>query len=602
MQINSILLKLLGTFYENHKRSFSISGLDRVYSKTILERYLFTSRRRMVSSEDGIPLVPHLGYIRNQDIDIPNKQISLTDLSGSNVDMEDITVISFLYLDSNKFYSISNGVLSDEAFDALSNEWIGESSFPVVYHKNVDMRMITKASIVSDEKSFSLPILRLISSMTTYNQSSVYDLYVLVNIILGAKYHVGAGIVDEVQGNNILIGHSEYFDLKGRILVVENQNIEGITLLEELVHVSLDDNRTPESNLINYMIGSDISDEHKQYLRFLGQKVAKNIVVANIPLEIITDIDKDLLSSISSVISTTSQYKYASNTTAGEDSTEDITLGGGHSHIINKNAFVSPVEDSGLVLDIKTLLDTSVEATNSFEVTVNEETSLMESEGEYNASPLEDVATVSLGEDALNVISLYEGTTIDDHQNASEADMTIHDFVDLSSELIPTLKEKDDFTLEDSVINGVFTDGIIMGEEDARMGDALDVVLDSDNIDSMAMQSSLAIRKASEDLASMIDNISSSTVLEAENTVSIISSTRHQIVSYSVNSVQEETSTFVAKSEGISMNKTNINLTSRYEVEDSIIAGDEVIYTSTVTDTLRAEDIAYVETTTNIDD
>lgn len=602
MQINSILLKLLGTFYENHKRSFSITGLDKVYSKSILERYLFTSRRKMVSSGEGIPLVPHLGYIKNQDIDIPSKQIALTDSDGSSVGMENVTVISFLYLDSNKFYNISNGVLSDEAFNALSNEWIGESSFPVVYHKNVDMRMITEASIIGDEKNFSLPILRLISSMTTYNKSSIYDLYVLVNIILGAKYHVGVGVVDEVQGGNILIGYNEYFDLKGEIIVTEGQSIEGITLLEEVVRVSLDNNLSPDRNMLTSMLNNATTDEHKQYLRFLGQKVAKNVVVANIPLEIITNIDKEILSSIGSVISTISQYKYASSTIGGEDSIEEITMKGGYTHIINKASLVAVVEDSGLVLDIETLLNASVQGTSSFEVIENEAVSLMTSEGEYDTSPFEDVVTVGVNENALNIISLYEGATLDDEQNASEAELTNHNFIDITDELIPTLKGKDDFTLEDSVIDGIFTDGLIVEAENINLEDMLENVLDSDNIESMAIQSSLVIKRASEDLASMIDNVSSSTILEAENTVNVVSSTRHQIVSYSVSSPKEETSTFVAQSEGISMGQTDVNLTSRYETEDSIIAGDKMVYMSTIVDTLQAEDAANIETDTNIDD
>lgn len=600
MKINSILLKLLGTFYRHHKRTFTVTGLDNIYSKAILERYLVTCRRRVVSTLDRIPLVPHLGYIKYEDVDIPSKSILLTDIAGAYIDMNEVSIVSFMYIDSDQFFPINNGVLSDEGFDTLSQEWEGDGSFPVVFHKNVDTRMTTISSLVSDEKSFSMPILRLMAEMTTYNRSSVNDLYTLINIILGAQYITGAGVVEEIFEDYVLID-GETFQISGKIIVSEGQVLSGITLLEELASVSINEDATIASEKISTLIDSATTEESKKFLTLLGANVSKNLIVANIPLATITSVDTETISSIASLVSTTS-YMYVTETIEGEGETHDISPSSEMALLLEDPIGVAISIESGLELNIETSLDISVGEDVTATIPIGEEQELPDSEGQYTSDVFEDVATVLVSEEALNLIFEYEGMMVDDDYNTSTAELEDHDFVHADDSLVRLLKEQDDLTLGDTVLNGVFSDGIISGDDEATMDATLDTILASDNADTLMASSYASLSTKADSTLSIISELEGSSSYSSSSNIGVVTASRHQIVAYTTPSIGETNSLLMEQTEGVSMEKIDIVLNATYSYTDSIYATDTGGYDIMATDTISVEDVATVGTNTIVDE
>ncbi|MDF1879636.1 hypothetical protein JHD46_08305 [Sulfurimonas sp. SAG-AH-194-C20] len=602
MELNSIVLRLLGSFYKHSRDSFVTRGIDKIYSQLMFDRYVFTARREMMLSDGTIPIVPMMGYINIEDVDIPTKTIRITSISGENIELNGENIISFMYLDAKKFYSCEDGVLSDDGYKELEGLWDSSDSLPIVYHKDKSMRMTTFASSLSNEKDVSFEILRLLSSMSIFNKNSIGSISSMVNIMLGAKYYIGDAVVEEIIGGNILIKGTEYTVNKDYISVVEGQSISGITLLETPILVEFSTSSSIEMTKINNLINDSTSSSAlKEYLRAVGLKVSKRMIVANIPISTISETSTATLNALGGIVTQSSTFGYTSESIE-KSNIEEVLATESPTLKVKIPIKIELSEDSKIILNIHSSSNIQFEEDAVFAKTEEEFVSASGIVGELLPYEMMDNATIHYNEEYLTKLIEDELLMSDDEGSTSFAKQTSHNIVDVVSDDEMIMLGASDATLGDMVANGIYKEGIFSGKDSFSAIDNLLVKNDIGALEEIMISSIQETKKLVENLISPIDKLTSSTIVNKTDYIGSIIGDEVKVVTSAllISSVVDKTIIEVSPVT-IGTNITDKRV-GKYDVLESVYSSD-VSSTSKVSTfvTIGVEDIADVSTDVEID-
>ena len=314
LSMNSIFLRLLGTFYREVGDTKHNKFIDEVYSRLLLNRYKDIMLKIIYSNQkstlfNGV----HIGYIKAADIDVQKKTITVRDLSQGVV--EQYNFISFGLLEPENIYIVP----SDGARKQVSDEVIQKiASF------NLNEILILYGTVGVPQKAMQvwidgyqhseyrfikdlLPIaIEGLSEYVLYKQESRAKIETIFDILLGAIYSKSDSETVQEIDNEYVVTDKNIYHInevnKNRVVVKVGEKLQYLSPITKIVRIDNTLSKLTEiTKITNFLKTRSISAENIKFLKRLSLEYAKRSLIIDIPPDILISIPQPILSTIISV-------------------------------------------------------------------------------------------------------------------------------------------------------------------------------------------------------------------------------------------------------------------------------------------------------------
>ncbi len=420
LQKNKIFLSLLGSFYDNTAYTDFSSRLDYIYTSIIFNRYADIARMAVLSSpgSKGRGTV-HFGFVSSSDINPSTGEIYIKDVNGAIV--ENVNFFSVNFLDIEKFYSVDDGMVDNEAIVALSASTA--DSIPVTYMIDVSSEIFRNGILKFVENGTSddfLAILnaslRIISDQMAYYPSTAKLLHRLSNILLGAVYAIDNETILSVSADMVVTTKNTYYlegINNGRSFVEVGDIVVASDLITELATLNVDIAFIQDVGKIeSYINAMTPSISNTVFLRQISSAIVKKSASVIIPPDVFAEVDIEIISAVGDVFELSSAI--STNTSSGLlDSIE------GSSHdtdgwTVESNYIGEGIINEGWILTV--ILDSSNVSSESNDGIIFRDESLFFNDSSYiiKGEPIIDSMGANMSEDIAYKIksdSIVQGIT-----------------------------------------------------------------------------------------------------------------------------------------------------------------------------------------------
>lgn len=454
LQKNKIFLSLLGSFYNDTAYTDFSKRLDYIYTSSILNRYVNTLRKTILS-RDGVHTHNniHFGFINISEIDIATKTIVVRDIH--NTPVSDVNFISLAYLDIERFYSVSDGVVDAGALSALSGYSVAQ--IPIVYMIDVNIGTLRNGIYkfvdnMSDIDFFKIreSALRIVSDQMIYFPETLKLLHKLSNILLGALYSTNEEVVLSVSETMVVTTRNTYYlngANEGRAVVSVGDLLTQSQLVTELAYLSSDVSFINDlSKMTSYVNSIMPSYSNTVFLRKISSAIAKKRAAIVIAPDVFAAVDTEVISAVNLVFKLSSLTE--THTTSNLHDSLNIDMDENNLVILSSSSNIdvsmSGYWDLSISIDntvVEAVSDEKILSTNTVDVLVGDAFIL-------DLEPVIDSMDISLSDESVYRIDSLSGVT------GTTTEITYGDYIE-------------------TVISDVIEDGVAIGA-DSSIGEVSD--------------------------------------------------------------------------------------------------------------------------------
>ncbi len=611
---SSIFLKLMGTFYEQIGSTEFMRSFDVGYSSVLLSRYAEIMSTTILSNGlSNIFSSIRFGYINPLEIDVPLRKIVIRDIKTNVVSHADFISLSFY--DSDVAYAITNTdnsmIVDVEAImDMSDNGYVG--SIPVIYGTSGAPSMVIAEWLVANNDVSDYIIQELmpltlesLSRYSLYRDSSRNTINTVSNVLLGAIYAKTWETVIRVDEDTVYTNLTEYkIDgvNEGRIIVSVGDELAPFSLITQVSVISTDVGLIEDVNSMSaYVVATGLPVSNIIYLSRLSEAITKRSIVIDVPSDVITPENIDILSVISGAVNVSNSTETIINSFIVDSSMMDILSDCRNMHIdINE---VNIISSGKWILSIPG---------QGIDVEITDEDKMLLVDAENNAT----IGAAVEYEDAI----IHTGDSIHPSEKSIvmvENLLSMHVEESDSSEgiyvetVIATVEEKDDllYIVEDSASFGEIEDGSQVTEIKDATVSLSDVFTGEESrtskvlykqIMSVMISDSILTFTESIDYFSLQDNGFFSVDMLVEETIGI------DFMDESLFSMDENMS--ILDSEKIELKEyfnvyivEGIESSAGISIEDSLSIGDSSKYSLDISETIFITDSSDIESDVEID-
>lgn len=353
---NKIFLRLLGSFYDQVANTEFANKLDTIYTNILFNRYVDIFYAKLSLVDDSLTNIPMFGHVLTDEVDVSQKKIQIRDIHKNLIDPNGY--VSFGYIDIEKFYKISNGVVSQEVIDFISN--YGGSSNPIIYIKDVgvifengETNFLENIS-EEDNNYLTKASFRILANKSAYFPSTTKIIEEMVNIVCGALYASMEEEVLYVDDEMVITTKNEYLlegINAGKQCVVVGDKLNGGDLITKIIQTSGNNTILREVEKINsFMATVGLSTSNKDFLSNLSRNITKSKTNISIDMDLFTSLSTDTITLIAEVAQLSSNK--AVSTTSSKIMESSIGLSSSEDYIFERSDFISPIISEGWILDI----------------------------------------------------------------------------------------------------------------------------------------------------------------------------------------------------------------------------------------------------------
>lgn len=463
-----MLIEALGTFYRQVGRSSTVKGLDEIYTNVIMSRYIDVVRKKISSRDGGLPDLAHFGIIKWEDYNPSTQEIKISSPTGDYVDINSVNYVSFPYLSNGTFFKVKKGKVKGNISNELSK--IKSSTYPIIYHTDQHSNgYMNELGGYMDEltplqdNSTAHEISSLLTGMAMYSQDSMYNLNRTANIMCGAVYSVGNGVVLSVSETEIDTTTGFYYydkDKNGECVVSEGDSLSGITLLTKTVDIVMDGSMLPEIELIEKRMRAFSSEPtHIDFLKKLSSSIVKKKYTILLPLNIFSTLEKDGVSMLSKIMNVSLSKSFQSvTTTLHEDKASTSVL----SAMVIPDEVTVEVSDEFLFKVLQEDSDTVTYDVSEHLSVVKKEIASSVDSYRFNMDPITVEEIIGLIDNSDKYIPSESGAAFGEEIHLS-GQKYVHSIVDIKEEFRPTIADKGGMLSPDD--SPSFYEGKILAED-----------------------------------------------------------------------------------------------------------------------------------------
>ncbi len=369
---SSIFLKLMGTFYEQIGSTDFMRSFDIGYSSVLLSRYAEIMSTTILSNGlSNIFSSIRFGYINPLEIDVPSRKIIIRDIESNVVIHADFISLSFYNADTA--YAVTNTddsmfVDVEAIMDMSDNGYTG--SIPVLYGTSGAPSMVIAEWIVANNdisdyivKELMPLTLESLARYSLYRDSSRNTIDVISNVLLGAVYAKTWETIIRIDEYTVYTNLTEYkIDgvNEGRVVVSVGDELEPFSLITQVSAISTDVGLIEDVNSMSaYAAATGLPTSNIIYLSRLSEAITKRSVVIDVPPDVITPENVDILSVISGAVGVSNSTETIINSFIVDSSMIDILSSCKNMHtdinevnIISSGKWILSIPGQGIDVEI----------------------------------------------------------------------------------------------------------------------------------------------------------------------------------------------------------------------------------------------------------